>query len=354
MGQNNLLTGVARFGWWIFLIIAFLLIPAFSNKYAMTLINNTLITALAVIGLNVIAGYAGVMSLGNAAFMGIGAYSAAILASQAGIPWWLALLIGALAAMLIGTLIGIPALRLRGIYLLMATLALHMITAFAMNHYETATKRLAGIRFPKPSVGIFVFDSSDKFYYLFLTLTALVVLFVYNLMRTGMGRSLLALRDNESAARAMGVNITFAKLMAFAVSSFIVGLAGGLQGVYLRNVTGEMYGFGVAMDQIVALFIGGNGLLFGPVFGAAFISLLPETIDLLAHSIQGVLPIVGQFLSKFRFEIQLFVYGFCIILVLLRKPTGLAGIFGDISLFLKKRILNQAASGSIKRSVEKG
>ena len=333
--------GLIRYGLWVILAIVLLAFPNFSSSFWLSMVNNTLIVALAVLGLNLITGYAGVMSLGNAGFMGIGSFTAAILAVYVGIPWWLAIIAGSFAAMLIGIMIGIPALRLRGLYLLMATQAMFMIKAFAFQLFETKTHRLAGIRFPKPTVGEFTFDTAEKFYYLFLVITVLVILFVRNLLRTGMGRSLLALRDNENAARAMGVNITFAKLMAFAVSSFIIGMTGALQGVYFKNVTAEMYSFSLSMDQIVALFIGGNGSLLGPVFGAGFITLLPEGIDVLAHIIQRFLPVVGDLLLKFRFETQLFIYGLCIILVLLLKPTGLEGVFQDVRLYIRKRLQNR-------------
>jgi branched-chain amino acid transport system permease protein len=259
---------------------------------------------------------------------------------------------GAFVAMLVGLIIGIPALRLKGIYLLMATIALHFITEFTLDKYTLWTEKLSGIRFPKVEVGGFVFDSQAKFYYLLLTIAALVIFFLYNLFRTALGRSLMATRDNEAAAKAMGVNIVYAKLMSFAVSSFIIGMAGGLQGIYVRNVAAEMYGFSVTFDQLCALFIGGIGTLFGPVYGAAFITFLPDFIGMFINFVKHALPFMEGSLGKYHFEIIYFIYGLFIVLVLMFKPTGLAGIFADFHKFINN--LFKKSSVSKDTLIEKG
>lgn len=336
--------GIIGLGRWIILAVVLVVIPFFLGSYELTLINNALISIIAISGLNLISGYTGVISLANAAFLGIGAFSAGILVTQFSMPWWLSIVIGAFVAMLVGIIIGIPALRLKGIYLLMATIALHYITEFALIKYTLWTKKLSGIRFPKLEVMGFVFDSQAKYYYLLLIIAALVMLFLYNLFRTAVGRSLMATRDNESAAKAMGVNIVYTKLMAFAVSSFIIGMAGGLQGIYVRNVAAEMYGFSVTFDQLCALFIGGIGSLFGPVYGAAFITFLPDFIGMFINFAKQALPFMEGALGKFHFEIIYFIYGLLIVLVLMFKPTGLAGMFSDLYGFInnlfKTPILN--------------
>jgi branched-chain amino acid transport system permease protein len=273
--------------------------------------------------------------LGNAVFLGIGAFITGILTTQFSLPWYLSILTGSVCAMVVGLIIGIPALRLKGIYLLLATIALHYITEFGLLKYELVTFRLSGIRFPRIKLGALVFDKQIEFYYLLLAVTVIVILFLYNLYRTAFGRSLMATRDNESAARSMGVNIVYTKLMAFVVSSFIVGLAGGLQGFYIRNVTAEMYTFSVMFDHLCALFIGGISTLSGPVLGAAFITFLPDVIDVFINFSKDLFPFMVEALEKYRFEIQKFFYGLCIVLVLLFKPAGLAGIFSDVYHNLK-------------------
>lgn len=300
------------------------------------MINSMLISAIAITGLNIISGYSGVISLGNAAFMGIGAYVAAVLTAESGLIWWLSIPIGAVVAMIIGLIIAVPALRLKGIYLLMATIALHFLTQFALIKYELVTHRIAGIRFPKPKIFHFTIDSQIKYYYLFVIIMIVLTLFVYNLLRTAAGRSLMAVRDNESAAKAMGVNIVRTKLMSFALSSFVIGIAGGLQGIYVRNVTAEMYEFSVTFDQLSGLFIGGISTLAGPILGAAFVTLLPDFIGVITEGLKHVVPFLAGALGKFRFEIQYFFYGLFIVLVLIYKPDGLAGLMKGLIGFIKK------------------
>lgn len=328
--------GLAKVGWWIILAVALLVIPQFSGKYTLTLVNMTLINIIAVTGLNLLTGYTGIVSMGNAAFMGIGAFIAGILAAQYGLPFWLAIIVGGLVAMLVGILIGLPALRLKGFYLLLATLALHFIAAFAMVQYQTTRNLLSGIRFPKMVLAGVVFDTQTKSYYLFLVITVLVILFVYNLLRTALGRSFVAIRDNESAAKAMGVNVAYTKLVAFAISSFIVGLAGGLMGFSLRNVTAEIFTMEMGIDHIVALFLGGQAALFGPVLGAAFVTLLPEFIGGVAKLTKETMPVLGNALDAHGFEIRTFIYGLSIVLVLIFKPAGLAGAMSDLFRFIKR------------------
>ena len=145
----------------------------------------------------------------------------------------------------------------------------------------------------------------------------------------------MAVRDNESAAKAMGVNTVRAKLMAFAVSSFIIGIAGGLQGIYVRNVTAEMYGFSVTFDQLCGLFIGGASTLGGPVLGAFFITMFPDVIGVITKFLTSVMPFLGIFLEENFFEVQYFIYGLCIVLILVFKPDGLNGIIRDAFKFLQ-------------------
>jgi branched-chain amino acid transport system permease protein len=123
--------------------------------------------------------------------------------------------------------------------------------------------------------------------------------------------------------------------MAFAVSSFIIGIAGGLQGIYIRNVTAEMYGFSVTFDQLCGLFIGGVSTLGGPVLGAAFITMFPDVIGAITKFLTSLMPFLGTFFEKNHFEVQYFIYGLCIVLVLVIKPDGLNGIIRDVFKFMQ-------------------
>lgn len=324
-----------------FLMIILISIPYFLSNYALSILNSVLLTAIAISGLNLISGFAGVMSLANAAFMGIGAFIAGILTVEFGLVWWLSIPCGGIIAMVVGLIICIPSLRLKGVYLLLATIALHFLTQFALLKYEMVTKKISGIRFPKPSVFDFVIDSQLKYYYLFLIITLLLLLFIYNLMRTAIGRSLMAVRDNESAAKAMGVNIVRTKLIAFAVSSFIIGIAGGLQGIFVRNINSEMYGFHVTFDHICGLFIGGISTLSGPILGSAFITILPDLLGSITRLFQEFLPFFAVSLEKFHYEIQYFFYGLSIVLVLMFKPDGVNGFIRDSFGFVRKIVFKK-------------
>ncbi|KUO78308.1 MAG: hypothetical protein APF81_22255 [Desulfosporosinus sp. BRH_c37] len=328
-----------KMAWWVILALGLLVIPSFLSNYAISVVNNTLITIIAVAGLNLLTGYTGLISMGNAAFLGIGGFVAGIFSVQFGFPFWLAILVGGFAAMLIGVLIGIPALRLKGFYLLLATLALHFITVAILVRYQTWKQAFYGIRFPRMQVASFVFDTQTKSYYLFLVITVLVIVLIYNIQRTALGRSFVATRDNEAAAKAMGVNITYTKLVSFALSSFLIGISGGLMGFNVRNITADVYSLNVTIDQTVALFLGGQATLLGPVYGAAFVTMIPDLIDFLANIANSAVPLLGKILETYKFEIRTFIFGLSIVLVLIFKPGGLAEIFGDLkSLFIKNKI----------------
>lgn len=322
--------------WWVILAAVFLALPAFSSNYMLSMVNITLINIIAITGLNLLTGYTGLISLGNAAFLGIGGFSAGIVSVQLGFPFWLAIIIGGLSAMVVGVLIGLPSLRLKGLYLLLATLALHFIVETALLFYQTENQMRSGIRFPRMEVAGFLFDTQSKTYYLFLGITVLVVMLVYNLLRTALGRSFVAVRDNESAAKAMGVDITQTKLVAFAISSFLLGIAGGLMGFSIRNLTAEIFNLNLTIDHIVALFLGGQATLIGPILGAAFVTLFPELIGFLVDRINDTLPLLANVLVKYTFEIRTIIYGLCIVLVLIFKPDGLAGIIRDIFGWVKR------------------
>lgn len=322
--------------WWILLVIVLLAIPAFSNNYVLSMINITLINIVAITGLNLLTGYTGLVSMGNAAFLGIGGFTAGIISVQLGFPFWIAIIIGGFFAMVVGILIGIPSLRLKGLYLLLATLALHFIIAFALLYYQTKTSSLSGIRFPRMEIAGFIFDTQIKSYYFLLAVTVLVIIFVRNILRTALGRSFLAVHNNEAAAKAMGVNITLTKLVAFAISSFLIGIAGGLMGFSTRNLTAEMFNLNLTVDHLVALFIGGQATLTGPVLGAAFIILFPDFIGFLADVTKDTVPFLAEVLGKYSFEIRTFIYGLCIVLVLIFKPTGLVGVLSDLFKSLRR------------------
>lgn len=168
-------------------------------------------------------------------------------------------------------------------------------------------------------------------------------MFVYNLLRTALGRSFVAVRDNEAAAKAMGVDITKTKLVAFAISSFLIGISGGLMGFSIGNLTAEIYSLHLAINHMVAMYIGGKATLLGPILGASFVNLLPDFIEFLSDVTKDALPFLANILEKYTFEIREIIYGLCIVLVLIFKPAGLAGILSDLFGWFK-RLGNKSTS----------
>lgn len=321
---------------WLILAAVMLALPLILKNYMLSLVSTTLISIIAITGLNLLTGYTGLVSLGSAAFLGIGGFSAGVFSTQLGFPFLLAVIAGGFVAMGVGIVIGIPSLRLKGLYLMMATMALHFVTHAGLINFQMESGLYAGLQFPKMEVAGVLLDTGVKAYYFFLVVTVLVLIVVYNILRTALGRSFVAVRDNESAAKAMGVNVTYAKLTAFAISSFLIGMAGALMGFAVRNITGEIFSFDLVINHLVALFVGGQATLFGPVLGAAFITLFPSILNSLANATQNVFPFLAHILEAYTYEIQTFIYGLCIILVLIFKPTGLAGILSDLTQLFKR------------------
>jgi branched-chain amino acid transport system permease protein len=319
----------------VILAVFLLALPFFVRDFVLTLVNVAFVYIIATIGLNVLFGYTGLISLGSAAFLGIGGFSAGIVAAHLGWPFWLAIIFGGLVGMVVGLIIALPALRLTGLYLLIATFALHYIVIAFLRYYERAYRLYSGIRFPRMAFGEFIFDTPAKTYYLFLAITIIVLLIVYNIMRTGLGRSFLAVRDNQTSAKAVGVNVNYTKVRSFALSSFLIAVAGGLLGFNMRRVAAEVFDFNLIIDSLVALFIGGQATIIGPVLGGIFVTVFPLGIKFLADAISA-LPIIGPIINEHIFEINRVLYGLSMVLVLMYKPQGLAELFSDLVQFLSR------------------
>ncbi|HBF42978.1 MAG TPA: branched-chain amino acid ABC transporter permease, partial [Desulfobacteraceae bacterium] len=209
-----------------------LLLPFFASGYILYVANTIFIFIVGAIGLNILTGFTGQISIGHGAFVAIGAYSSAIITTKLNLPFWLAMPAGGLSAALIGMVFGIPSLRVKGLYLAIATLAAQFITDYTIVHWESLTNGITGMFVPSPDLFGFVFDSDRKYYYLLLVFAAVAVVSGRNLFRTRIGRALIAVRDRDIAAELIGISLFKYKLLAFALSSFYAGIAGGLWGFY--------------------------------------------------------------------------------------------------------------------------
>jgi branched-chain amino acid transport system permease protein len=269
------------------LLAAALALPFVLSDYRLFLVTMTLITAIAVLGLNMLVGYNGQLSLGHGAIYALGAYVTAVLIDKAGMPWWATLPVSALACFAFGFLFGWPALRLKGHYLALATFALALATPQLLKHkaLEPWTGGVQGIVLTKPEAPAGWKLSSDQWLYLVVLLVA-VVLFAaaWNLLRGRLGRATVAIREQPIAAAAMGVNVPYVKAMTFGVSALYTGVAGSLGALATAFVAPDSFGMFVSVFFLVGVVVGGLGTISGAVVGAAFIQFIPNVADQISKS----------------------------------------------------------------------
>lgn len=322
--------------WIRFFMVLFLIVlatlPGWGNPYVVYLVNLSCIAVVAALGLNLLVGFTGQISMCHAAFVAIGAYSTAILSSKAGWPFWLCLSASGGLAALIGYGIGIPCLRLKGLYLAMATMSFGVVVEFVVITWENLTGGVRGLKVARVELGGYVLDSDTKIYYFLLIITALSVLAVKNLVRTRVGRAFIAIRDRDIAAEVIGVNITGYKVLAFAVSSFFAGIAGGMYAYTMGYIQPDLFTLILSIQYLTMIIVGGMGTVLGSIFGAVFIVLVPELIKNLS---QGFTLLIPALAGKYDEEWNIAAFGLLIMLFLIFEPSGLNGIWNRIKTGFK-------------------
>ncbi|HEX9910104.1 MAG TPA: branched-chain amino acid ABC transporter permease, partial [Desulfatiglandales bacterium] len=292
-------SGVSLF--WFIVLIAFLaLFPFLFKNYYVYVANYMAINVIVAIGLNILVGYTGQISLGHSGFFAIGAYATLVLMSKVGLPFIIALPAAALATALFGFLIGLPALRLEGPYLSIATLGFGLTITRVIGRIEFFGGR-QGLHAPELTIGPWHLNTDRDFYYLLITLTVILTVAARNLIKTKVGRAFIAIRDADIAAETMGVNLMYYKTLAFAVSAFYSGLAGGLYAFVLRFIEPELFGLLMSILFLAMVVVGGLGSIFGAIAGACLLSYM----DLELRNILSI-PYVGlwlEALSKSYFSI---------------------------------------------------
>ena len=319
--------------------ICFLLSPFLLSDYMLYLINLAAIATIGAIGLNILTGYTGLIAMANGAFIGVGAYTAAVLYSKLGVPFLLTIPLAGLMTAAVGVFFGIPALRLRGFYLAMSTLAAQILLMFIFNNWASVTNGETGIFLTPPSIFGFSIQGDRAFYFLTVGIALLGLLFSYNLFKTDTGRSFIAIRDRDIAANIIGIDIFKYKLLSFAISSFYAGVAGALFGFYMSFVSPEAFGLNVSIDYIAMIIVGGLGNLWGGVLGALFVVILPEFVDKLIE-------FIGQYVQmQYTFAaFRQLVFGLLIIIFLVWEPKGLTEIIRRLFAWLKSKIYISAKS----------
>ena len=303
------------------LLIILLTLPLFiSSKYIISFISLIAIIIIAVEGLNILTGYCGQISLGQAAFMAVGGYSASILTYKLGLCFWLALPCAGLMAGLIGLIFGLPSLRVKGFYLAMATMTAHFVIMWAIMAMPGLTGGGDGMPMPPAQIGHIVFDSQRQLYFIIMPITILMTIFAKNIARTRLGRAFVAVRDNDIAAELMGINIFYYKLLAFFVCSFYAGIAGGLMAQYYSRVHFEQFAFVDGIWYIGMMIIGGMGTALGPIIGVLFVKLLDQLVGVFAPVLQAALPALSAQIAS---SLGFIVFGLVILLFLIFEPRGL-------------------------------
>lgn len=316
-----------RLGIVIVLVLAF---PFLANNYQLTLANQVLIATIGAIGLNILTGFTGQISLGQGGFMAIGAYGSALLVLNLGLPWWLTVPVAAGITAVVGALFGLPSLRLKGLYLAIATLAAQQIIEWAVIR-SPLTGGVEALVIPPATIAGINMTKDFNFYWLGLFMAGLTTMFAVNLFRSKVGRAFIAIRDQDIAAEVMGVDVFRYKLLAFAVSSFFIGLSGALLAQYRSIVSFERFTIETSITYLAMIIIGGLGSVSGSVYGAVFMTLLPAILTNMGSSLQDTIPQMAGLIPFIRKG----VFGLVIILFLVFEPEGLAKIWRDIKDYFR-------------------
>jgi len=316
-------------------VLMAVVLPATLHEYYLSIINLVSIAVVGALGLNILVGYTGQISIGHGAFMSVGAYTAANLAVRLEAPFWVALPLGGLMAAAVGAVVGIPSLRIKGLYLAIATLAGQLIIEWLINHVTWISGGAqASIQVPRPALLGYEIASQRGMYFFLLFFAVLAIVGTLNLMRSRIGRAFIAIRDHDIAAEIIGIDIFRYKLLAFAISSFYAGVAGVLYSYYLGIANYEQFQIVVSIDYLAMIIIGGLGSVLGSIFGAAFVTLLPIAIRLGMEAFGGAL-FAQQTVLNIIPNLRLILFGLLIIVFLVVEPEGLNRLWRNIRNYFR-------------------
>ena len=313
-------------------ILALLTLPYTTDTYIVYLVNLSCIAVVAAIGLNILTGFTGQISLSHAAFLAIGAYTAALLANHLDMPFWITLPAGGLVSAATGMLVGIPCLRLKGLYLAMATMSFGVMVEYVLITWKDLTGGERGMYMPEVNLFGLLLDTDESVYYFLICLAALMIIIAKNIIRTRVGRAFIALRDRDIAAEVIGVNLTGYKVMAFSLSSFYAGVAGGMYAYVMGHIHPEHFTLLASVEYMAMIIIGGLGSILGSILGAVFIVVVPEFIKLFAQALEAAIPFMQ---GRYDEEWNIAVFGLLIMLFLIFEPGGLNAIWQRIKTGFK-------------------
>lgn len=312
--------------WYSLLMVLLLAAPWLFAEYWLAQLTLVLIYSVAGLGLMLLAGFTGLFSMGHAAFLGVGAYTHTVLTNM-GVPFPLALACAAGLSAAVGLVVGLPALRVKGIYLGIATLSFGFIVEEVLARWESVTGGNAGIHVLKPNIFGWVLESGEQFYFLCLVITVFATLGILNLLRSPTGRAFVAIRDSEISAQSMGIHLAYYKTLSFALSAALAGIAGALYAHNLQFISPDQFNILQSIDLLLMIVIGGAGSVHGAFLGAIFLIAMPQAIA----AVKDVLPaVIGQAPG-----LQGLVYGLVLIAFVLFEPLGLYGRWLKIRTYLQ-------------------
>ena len=312
--------------WYSVLGLVLLGAPWLVSEYWLAQLIFVLIYGVVGLGLMLLSGFTGLFSLGHAAFLGVGAYTQAAL-TNAGVPFPLALVAAGAVAAAVGVVVGLPALRVKGIYLAIATLAFGFIVEEVFARWERVTGGNAGIHVKAPDVFGFKLDNDTSFYFACLVVAVLATLAVLNLLRSPTGRAFVAIRDSEVSAQSMGIHLARYKTLSFAISAALAGIGGALYAHKLQFISPDQFSLLQSVDLLLMIVIGGVGSVHGAFLGAIFLITMPQAIALAKDFLPET---IGQAPG-----LQGTVYGIVLIAFVLFEPLGLYGRWLKLRTYLQ-------------------
>lgn len=304
------------------LVVALLLLPRFGSSFVLDLAAQTALAAVGALALNLLTGLAGQISLGHAGFLATGAFTTAALVESGWRSPLVTLPAAALVGALLGVIVGIPSLRLKGLYLALGTLAMHHVVLYGAGELQTRWGVNTGYTIPPPRLGALVLKGTVPWYYALVAVAAAALVLAVNLQRSRAGRAWMAIRDREIAAESVGIDVARYKILAFVWSSAATSVAGALFAYYRGFVSVEAFSFFLAIEYVAMIIIGGLGSALGAVLGAGFVTLLPHGID----AAVGAVRLPGG-VEYYLFPAKFGAFGLLMALFLIFEPQGLVGIW---------------------------
>lgn len=309
-------------------VVALVALVLVADNYLIYIVNLCAIATIGALGLNIITGLTGQISIGHAGFLAIGAYSSAILV-KAGVPFIFSIVMAGFITTISGFIVGIPSLRLKGLYLAITTFAFGFVVEHFANIWVSLTNGANGMVVLPASIFGLEFDTDRKFFFLVFPITILAILYARNLVRSKVGRAWIAIRDRDIAAQTIGISLSWYKLSAFAVSSFYAGISGALYGHYMQFIGPTHFELYLSVQYLAMIIIGGLGSILGTIFGAVFMTILPELLKYIPDLFRQSYPVIVE-----RFaDINLVLYGMLIMLFVIIEPKGLYGIWTNVKTY---------------------